>query len=253
MNLRRLLSSIGRRWYIAVAGLLVTAVLCGFAYQAIKPTYERLATVTLLPGTATIPVGGNPYLYLGGLTQASDVLVTALGASSVQSPIIHDFPGSTINVARDQSTSGPMLLLTVDARSDANAAGALDEILAEVPATLATLQERAHVPGGARMDSLTLTSASTSTVSQKTRYELVAIAGVLGLAVTLLFVALIDSLLLTRADRVAVRRSSQAAGKAPGDTTEDSDVKTERKVRKPRRDPQVVLVSSDGSGSRLDP
>ena len=70
MTLSNFLNSLARRWHLLLGALTLTASLCLLAYSAVPPTYERAASVLLLPGTQTIPTGGNPYLYLAGLGQA---------------------------------------------------------------------------------------------------------------------------------------------------------------------------------------
>ncbi len=204
MTLKRLLLSLGRRWYVTVAGVLATLALCAAAYMNTAPTLQRSASELLVPGSTTIPIGGNPYLYLGGLGQAADVLVSALNAEQVLDPIRQEYPGTTITVARDTGTSGPMILITVTGTKDAAVAGALDAIRDAVPATLSKLQTSAGVTEKARIDVQTLTSDSSSTVIEKARIETVGMIGVAGLVVTVLLVGLVDGLVMNRRKRAVV-------------------------------------------------
>ncbi len=201
MNLKKLMASLWRRWYLVLGGLLVTVGLCAGAFVTTSPVYERNASELLVPGSVSIPVGGNPYLYLGGLGQASDVLVRALNAEDVVGPIVKENPGTTISIARDTSTSGPMITITVSGNTDAKVATAFTAILSEVPSTLDRLQNAASVASDARITTLPLTVDATSTLIQKGRIETVGFVGIAGLALTVLLVGLIDGLVLSRASR----------------------------------------------------
>jgi hypothetical protein len=203
MNQNRLLQSIRRRWYLALVGVVATAALCGVAFLAIEPTYQRSATELLMPGPLSIPEGGNPYLYLGGLTQASDVLVRAVSAAKVQDPIQAAHPGSSVTIARDVTTSGPMILVTVTGNSDADAAGALGRAVDEVSATMKSLQDEARIGASARISVVPLTVDTRSTMIQKTRFTAVGAIGAAGLVLTLLMVGLVDGLLLSLSQRRA--------------------------------------------------
>ena len=60
-----LLSASLRRWYVIVLGVLLTAGATYLVYDASEPTYEISGTAVLLPGSSTVPDGGNGFLYLG--------------------------------------------------------------------------------------------------------------------------------------------------------------------------------------------
>jgi hypothetical protein len=209
MNLNRFLRAIVKRWYVTLAGLLVTAGLCAAAFTLVGPSYERAASELLVPGTTSIPKGGNAYLYLGGLTQASDVLVRALQSETVQGPLLKGHAGTKIQVARDNSTSGPMLTLTVTGASRQAVDTVFDGMLKAVPTTLTALQDDIKAPADGRISALQLTADGQPTVVQKGRMEAIAMAGAGGLALTLLAVGLIDGLLLARADRRARREAER--------------------------------------------
>jgi len=201
MNFMNFLASIRRRWYIGVAGLLVTAIACLFVYQTVKPTYERSASELLLPGSSTIPKDSNPYLFLGDVSQATDILVRALTADDVQSPALKGHPGASVAVSRDSSTSGPIVVITVTAKTDADTEAVLQGMLGQLGKTLATLQSTAGAKGNALITSTQLTFDENSTLVQKTRYTYTGIAGAGGLVVTLLTIALVDGLVLGRVRR----------------------------------------------------
>lgn len=198
MNPARLARSLWRRWYLTIAGLLVTGLLCAFAYVTTSPTLQRSASELLTPATVSIPEGGNPFLYLGGLGQAADVLVRALDSDEVLAPILADHPGTTADVSRDTTTSGPILVLTVTGTKETDVIEVFAAIQAAVPATLRQLQDSAGVPSGARISVLSLTADGKSTVIQKARVETIGFIAAAGIAATLLIVGLVDGLLLAR-------------------------------------------------------
>ncbi len=206
MTILTVLHAIRRRWYVLVAGLLLTAVLCGLAYQRTAPVFQRSASELLVPGSQTVPDGGNPFLYLGGLGQASDVLVRALGAADLQGPIQNEYPEITVDVSRDVSTSGPIVLITAEGENDDDVAAVFQRMLDAAPTTLKALQTQAGVPTPARISLLPVTVDAKSTASQKGRLQVAGLIGAAGLAGSVLLVALVDGLALG-----AARRRRQSA------------------------------------------
>jgi hypothetical protein len=198
MTMKTVLQGILRRWYVVLAGLLITAGGCVFGYTHTGPIYQRSASELLVPGTQTVPQGGNPFLYLGGLSQASDVLVRALTADNLQRPILEGRTDVAVDIARDVSTSGPILVVTVNGPKDADVSAVFESILDAIPTTLSSLQAEAEVPAAARITVLPVTVDTSSSTTQKSRFETTAVIGAGGLAATLLLAALIDGLVLAR-------------------------------------------------------
>jgi hypothetical protein len=225
---------------------------CSVAYSHVGVTYQRNSTSVLIPGTTSYPQGDNPYLYIGNLSQASDVLVGALGAEKAQEPILKEYPGSTITVTRDQATSGPMISITVTAPTNRAAAGALDAIDAQIAPALATMQTEAAVPKNALIKVVPVTADGSSQVSQKTKLEVVGIIGVIGLVITLLLAALIDSLILTWRARRRAAAAAAAATAAAGFRITDSSTDTHnpprpgKPVKKSTKNSPSVPARSDG-------
>lgn len=216
MNLADTLRGLVRRWYIVIPGLLVAVAVAIAAWQLIKPTYERTGTQLLLPGTASIPEAGNPYLYLGGLSQAADVLVTAMSSENELGPILEDHPGAEIVVSRDPMTSGPQVLTTVTARSDAEAGEILAAVMVTTEDVLDGLQDVDGITAGNRIGIKTITQDTQSTLEQKNRMLGVAAAGLGVVVVTLVAAALIDGMSTRR------RRRGSATG-ADEDEPEPTD------------------------------
>ena len=73
--------AIRRWWLVALLGLVLSVGGSGLAYTLIGAEYQRSASQVLVPGDNAVPEGGNPFIYLGGLEQAADVLVRAAAAA----------------------------------------------------------------------------------------------------------------------------------------------------------------------------
>lgn len=216
MNAKRIGMSLLRRWYITVPALLLAAVLCLMSYNKTSPTYERTSSVVLIPGKGSVPVGGNPYYYLGGLSQATDVLVRSMNSKTVTGDILADYPNVTASVTRDLTTSGPVVVVTVDGVKDNDVARVLDAVVAAVPTTLNTLQNDAQVPAESRISSLTLTQDDAPKLIQKARYTTLGFIAVGSLVAVVLLVGLLDGLIgmlkRQRQEAKALKASLAAAG-----------------------------------------
>lgn len=194
MNIALTLKRLGRRWYILVPGLLLAVALAIGAWHVTPPKYERTATQVLLPGTSSLPTNANPYYYLGGLSQAADVLVRAVGSDNVLSNIQNDHPGVAVEVARDPSTSGPVIRIVVTALSDAEAAAVVDLLVEKTASELDALQD---ANAAARSDRITVVPISVDDRSTvRARGQLVTTVAVAGLlsALTILVAALVEGL-----------------------------------------------------------
>jgi hypothetical protein len=206
-----ILHGIRRRWYLLIAGLIATAAVGVFAYQQTDPTYERSASELLVPGSQTVPEGGNPFLYLGGLAQASDVLVRALGARDLQGPIQSEYPGTSVVIDRDVSTSGPIIIITIEGKDDTAVREVFQRMLEAAPTTLNSLQSQASVPRPAQITILPITIDVESTINDKGRLQAAAMAIAAGLVATILVLTLVDGLILARGRR----RRGKPAGRRP--------------------------------------
>lgn len=209
MNIGLTLKRLWRRWYILVPGFLVAAALAFGAWQVIPPKYERTATQLLLPGTRSLPENANPYYYLGGLTQAADVLVRALSSDNVMNEVEREFPGATVQVTRDPSTSGPVVYIVVSARSDAQGAQVMDLMVQRTATELDALQGDNRA---ARADKISIVPVSIDQQSTlRQREKLVTTIAVMGFicALTVLVAALVEGLSIRAQSRRAGSSASQ--------------------------------------------
>jgi hypothetical protein len=227
----QLLRSSLRRWYVVVLGLLLTGGLTYYVYSQSEPTYEISGTAVLLPGSSTVPEGGNGFLYLGGLNPALEVLMRSANSDATVTEILGDDPGSTsYTVERDLDASGPIVLVTATSDTEGEARSTLRAVLDILPERLATLQTDVAVPDAARMSVLDLAvdQEPTALTSDRTRAVL-AVAGV-GIVATLLLTALVDGLLLSIARRRADRRARKAEPAEVPPATDGMELPTRQKA-----------------------
>lgn len=188
------LHGIARRWYIVVPGLILTAALAIGAWFLVAPGYNRSATQLLIPGANSMPEGANPYLFLGGLSPAADVLVRALSSQNVMTEIADLNPGAEVEISRDTTTAGPIILITVTADSDAAAGEVLDFLVDRTGVILEEFQAIEDIPVENQMTVIPVTVDSQSVLQQRTRLVATAGAAIVGLVLTLLLAGLVDGL-----------------------------------------------------------
>lgn len=212
MDLGVLFSRLRRRWYVLLIGALVAAGLGATTWSVFPHSYERTASQVLLPGPGTVPVDNNPYFYLSGLEQAADVIVLAVGSDNVRTEINRDFPGATFVVSRDPTTSGPVILISVDASNDETTAKVLQRLIDTTALELKRLQEDDQVTA-ANQITVTVVSQDANGVLKR-RNQLVATVAVVAftLLVALLLAAFLDG---------ARRRPEDPPAEDPAETTSD--------------------------------
>jgi len=194
MNFVDTLRGLWRRWYVVLPGVLIAASLAFGAWTLIPPGYERSSTQLLIPGTASMPEGANPYLFLGGLAPAADVLVRAVGAENVVNDVTAGHEGVQIEITRDTSTAGPVIVIVVTAASDAAAEEVLGRLVERTDTVLTDLQETENIAVKNQVSVLPITIDSQSVLQQRSRFIVSGAVGLAGLALTLLLAGLIDGL-----------------------------------------------------------
>jgi hypothetical protein len=194
MNLADTLRGLWRRWYIVLPGILITAALAAGAWSMISPGHVRSSTQLLIPGPESMPAGSNPYLFLGGLSPAADVLVRAAGSENARNEVVEDYPGVEIEISRDVSTAGPIILISVTAASDGTAQEVLELLIEQTSTTLDELQETENIAPENRVTLLPITVDSQSVLYQRSRFIAVAATGLVGMALTLFVAGLVDGL-----------------------------------------------------------
>jgi len=224
MILAEMLRGILRRWYIVLVGLLLAGGAAFAVWTIVPPGYERMAAVLLLPGEGTLPEGAtNPYLYLGGLNTATDVVVGASSREVSLEAILEEVPGAEITIQRDGSTSAPVISIHVTGETAADAARAMDLLLVHVETTLADLQTQEEVPRSQRITTQQLYVDAESTVDQKNRIIMSGAVGGGVLFLSLIIAVVIDMLVLRSRRR---RRWERRTGEVEGLTGDADDAIT---------------------------
>jgi len=103
MNIADMMGALRRRWYVLVVGLLVAVAAAYGAWSVVKVDYTRTATQLMLPGPGTIPEDANPFLYVGGLSQAADVLTRKMGSPDVIADVTDAYPDADITITATRS------------------------------------------------------------------------------------------------------------------------------------------------------
>lgn len=195
MYLRDVLASLIKRWYLTLAGLLVTAGMCGLALQLVQPTLESTASVVLLPPKSSVELGGNPYLQLGGLQPTLDLLVVALRDEETTRAIKAVSRTAEVEVKADTTNSGPLLIVTAHERTAEGSVAVRDEMVREVPIKLAALQQQLLISDRSRITSMVLVQDAVAKPVSKSQIRAVVVAAGAGLVGTALVVGLLDGFL----------------------------------------------------------
>jgi hypothetical protein len=119
-----------RRWWLVVAGLLLTVGLVVGAQKLVGPSYEATASVLLLPSKTTLNGTTNPYLLLGGVNNARDAVMVRLSAAAGD-----EYPPNgpiQVTVATDPNSPAPLLELSAVSPTQEQSRAVLDTLLAKV-------------------------------------------------------------------------------------------------------------------------
>ncbi|MGI8665377.1 MAG: hypothetical protein ACR2N4_05020, partial [Jatrophihabitans sp.] len=198
-----------QRWYFTIVGLLITVGLCGLAAMAVPVKYQAKAQILVLPPKTSVGNGGNPYLALGGLQAAADVLARAMSDGDTYTKLRGSGITGTYTVARDLTTSGPVLLVAADDTTSAAALQTLRGILSQATPRLTQLQDRLNVPQSTRLTADVFTQDPAAAVQRKSQIRAILVAFAAGIFATVMLVSAGDSLLLRRSRRRAARRAAE--------------------------------------------
>ncbi|MEW9871088.1 hypothetical protein [Arthrobacter sp. HS15c] len=224
MWLRDMIRSLMRRWYVLLVCLLAAGVASYVVYQSVPVAYSAKGSLVLMPPRSTVGPDGNPYLFLGGMGQALDVLASKLSAEDNQAPILEAYPGVAYTAEPDRTSSGSVVLATVRGADGNQVMDALGSVVAAVPTTLAAMQESQSVPEDSRISLMTLVVDSQPTVDSKTRTVSVLVTAGGGVALGILLTGLIDGRLLARAGRLVATRQAARVSTRPSGKRSAKDI-----------------------------
>ena len=219
MRFREAMNSLLRRWYVLFLGLLLTAGMCWIVQEYVPVTYEAKASQVLMPPSATVGESGNPYLYLGGMSQALDVLIRHVSASEVTKPVLDAFPNTEYSVQADSSTGGSILVISASGSTPEGTLGVLQAAMKEVPAALKGMQDELAITERLRISVRTVVVDEQVSKNDQSRLRLMILAAGAGIFGTLLLTATIDGLMKGR------KKAHHTDGEPLGDDSGDSTVK----------------------------
>lgn len=210
MRLAETLSVLKRRWYVVLAGLLLTATGCYYIYAQVPATYEAKGSVVLMPPSSTVGDEGNPYLFLGGMGQALDVLTRHVNAAEIVEPVLDDYPDTSYTIEPDRDTSGSIIQVVATGSTPDATMDVLAAALQTIPVSLDAMQDELAIEDYLRIGLMTVVVDTEPTVEQKQRVQLLIFAAAGGSVGTLLFAGMLDGLVLSLRRRKADRPSTPA-------------------------------------------
>ncbi|GGE91732.1 hypothetical protein [Mycetocola zhadangensis] len=201
MRLAETFSVLKRRWYLVVAGLLLTATGCYYIYAQVPATYEAKGSVVLMPPSATVGDEGNPYLFLGGMGQALDVLTRHVNAAEIVDPVLDAHPGTSYTIEPDRDTSGSIIQVVATGPAADETMDVLAAALDTIPISLDAMQDELSIEDYLRIGLMTVVVDTEPTIEQKQRVQLLIFVAAGGIVGTLLLAGLIDGILLSKRRR----------------------------------------------------
>ncbi|MGB3375154.1 MAG: hypothetical protein WBA87_08455 [Microbacterium sp.] len=204
--------ALGRRWYVTVVGVLLTAGLTVGAFAVTPPEYNARALIMLLPSQSAVGEGGNPFLTLGGLEQPAGILVAYFSSAPARAQVEAQSPTAEYTVAIDDSTRGPVIAIDVTDTTQKSALDILSFIADSIPSELERLQDEVDAPAKAVITSMPLTVDNKAEMSSANMIRMMIAALVVGLVTTLIVAFAVDGLILRRRlRREGIRRTSGEA------------------------------------------
>lgn len=229
MDLRAVVSSLLRRWYVCVAGLLVTVGLVAAAFQLVPLTYSATASMLLLPSQQSLAEGDNPLLSLGGLDQPTSLAVAYLAGDDIHRQFGEKYPGATFSAVVDTLGRGPLIIFTAEGPTSGETLAALQGAVDLLPGALSTLQDNVSAPDSSRFRSTPLSLDREATTVKSSTLRAVILATGVGLVLTFAGAVAFDSLMVRRTGYRSERqrptpRDEDPLGRSPSNAPPESAV-----------------------------
>ncbi len=212
MPLNEVVNTLRRQWLLLIVGLLATVGLAVGGYMLSKPVYEVSGTILLLPPSSMIGTSmgqnNNPYLQLGGLGQAVDLLSVYLSDQAAQTEVSKISENATFTVQPDSTTSSPLLVIDVNDSTPSTAVTIRDLLMERAPVRLQQMQSDLGVDPFDQVTSMVVTEDTTAQKVGKNRLRAAVVGGFLGALLTLVATARWDAYRL-RHPRLIPRRTNR--------------------------------------------
>lgn len=219
-----------RRWYVTLFGLVLTVGLAAAGAVLSPATYEAHATILLVPPKTNQQL--NPYLNLGGLQEPSDAISRAVSDTDTTNYVLAHGGSGKYSIARDTSTSGPIILVTADGKSNAVALKTVQLLVDRIGPEFDKLQAAQNVPQGSYITVITLKKDDKAVIQTKSQIRSVISLAAVGIVLTILLVAFAEKTINRRKNKA--RALDAATETAPA--TEEAPARPTRAER--RADPK---------------
>jgi hypothetical protein len=257
MDLAEICRVMGRRWYVLLPGLLVTAALTVGAFVTVPVTYRSQSTVALLNSQrATAAFDGNPFLSTqASLTGMADMLARNLNSDDSLADLRAQGATGAPAAKIADNAQGPLVWLTVSG-SDRDAVLASDKLLTAYAAKrLEQLQQDQSVTSQARIRMVTIVPPQNPVAETKTRLEYLVLAGLAGIVVSMVATFYVEARLRRPAGGgrpqppgpdEALKADTEAGGTSAGGPP-PSDSRGSASARHGRPAPRWSCDTPDGS------
>jgi len=184
-----------RQAAVTLIGLLLTTAGVAGVVWLFPPELVVKATVLLVPPAGTPRAGGplpNPYLQMGGLGAPVEVLARSLNDPRISKEMGARHPKVTYAAERDQNSSAPILLITVEGSDRDRVQKARDELLDLTPKALENLQIDINVAPEYRITSTVVSAENESSTSLRSSIRAALVVDAVGLLLTLAIATFVD-------------------------------------------------------------
>jgi capsular polysaccharide biosynthesis protein len=181
---------VGRRWYVVVAGLILTAVAAFTVMQSVAPTYQASGSAMVVgPAPTSVdgevdPLALNPYARFDGATSTlAAVAVQIMNDIEVREQMAEG--GANADYQIGQQSSGPVISVVVIDPDEEQAIHSASLVLHGVNDVLDQRQAAAGAPEESRIRSFVVTEPTRSVTLTGARVRAFLAVAVLGAAASL--------------------------------------------------------------------
>ncbi|WP_454851939.1 hypothetical protein [Promicromonospora soli] len=211
MSFLNVIRALGRRWYVTLAGLLVTGALAWTVTDMVPPVYTARALVLLVPSEQAVGKGGNPFLALGGLDLPARVVVAYYESDVARTRFASQSSDGEYVVAIEESTRGPVIAVDVTDATPQQTLATLDRITESIPVELQRLQEEVDAPPKSVVTTLLLAKDEKAQTDSGGTVRLLIAATAAGLVGTGVVAVALDGMLRSRRARAAAVLRARAS------------------------------------------
>jgi hypothetical protein len=252
VGVREVFAGLGRRWYILIIGLALTAGGGWYVYQHTPSDYTARSLVLLLPPVNTVDnTSSNPFLQLGGLELTARVLVATYSGTAFQDEIAARAPDAEVLVSMDESTQGGVIAVDVKDRGEQQTMDLLDDVTGTVSQRLDGLQTEVGVEKKDVVGSMLLAKDTEAKPDYQSLIRILVIVVGGGLVVTGVLALVLDVLLRRRRSGHSAPRSPRRRRRHAQSATETATASDEPDASEPERlVPDEELTVPDGDVAR---